>query len=684
MNKIFLSLVTCLTLLVVLVAKVPVVMGQESSAKNSAKAGDLGSYHAILIGIGGYDNFPRLKTPVLDVEELEKVLKSQYGFEDVKLLTDKTSDKPTASNILKVIRDKAQRLSEKDNLLIYYAGHGYQDDLTAAGYWIPINGKAEDTSSWVSHDQIKSLLESNKIKIKNFMLVADSCYSGNLTRSIKIVKEPDEDTRVKRILEMGMKKSREVITSGGNEPVEDGVRGSNHSLFAHYFLKALKDNNSRYMDMGTLLYEKIRPEVTRMGKQTPERSRVLSAVDEEGFFVLTKIGVAEHLKKPDLQSEVAKLKEENAKLLKEAITSKKIASEYETRLAENDVKLKEYKKAQDRLVDIEKKNNDAKKVIENQLAQRENLSSEKIAELEKEVDKIAAMQKQTERDKALLSKKESEIIDSEMKLAKLKDDIDQKEKVRVESQKLLEQREKEIKAKEKAIALLEKQSEQRAKDANEMAKQDEERAKAAARIAKAEFEKAQQAEALFKAKMEQNKELDKTKLELDSKVKEAQNLIKNIKKDTEVAAGVIARENSGDAKGRFVVIDNVVFDKQTNLMWLKDANYTSSGKNYEDAEKYVSSMSLSGFNDWHIPSNDEWRSLVGKNVKGIDNAYPEGHPFQNIVIVGNYWVSSNISGPQGINLGNGSIARLNKKNPGYLWPVRYATPEEIYKIKTQR
>src|SRR5262249_29615831 len=137
---------------------------------------NLGAYHAILIGINGYESFNRLKTPVNDVEDLADVLKNQYGFEDVVLLTDKTPDKPTASNILKTIRDKAQRMTDKDNLLIYYGGHGHLDELTSAGYWIPINGKTNDPATWISHDQIKALLETNKINVKNFLLVADSCY----------------------------------------------------------------------------------------------------------------------------------------------------------------------------------------------------------------------------------------------------------------------------------------------------------------------------------------------------------------------------------------------------------------------------------------------------------------------------------------------------------------------------
>src|SRR5690348_3297765 len=81
--------------------------GKRTTAAKDVKqtSDNLGAYHAILIGINGYESFNGLKTPVKDVEDLAEVLKNEYGFEDVTLLTDKTADKPTASNILRTIRD---------------------------------------------------------------------------------------------------------------------------------------------------------------------------------------------------------------------------------------------------------------------------------------------------------------------------------------------------------------------------------------------------------------------------------------------------------------------------------------------------------------------------------------------------------------------------------------------------
>jgi uncharacterized caspase-like protein len=657
---------------------------------------NLGTYHAILIGINNYESFNKLKTPEKDVQALATILKGDYGFEEVTLLTDKTSDKPTATNILRVIREKAQRLTDNDNLLIYYAGHGQQDELTAAGYWIPINGKVDDPSSWISHDQIKSLLETNKIKVKNFLLIADSCYSGQMTRSIEIQKGLKDEGGIQKLLERGAKKSREVITSGGNEPVEDGVIGSDHSLFAHYLIKALKDNQNRYIDAGTLLYESVRPEVVKRGKQVPERSRVNSAVDENGVFVMTKIGIAERVKKPDFSEEVARLNKENETLKSELVRQKEKQKDYENKLVELNSKQSQLLSDKSKLDEIDKKNKDDELRLKAVLKEKDKMSLDKLAELDKEKSRIENLNKQILQDRNGLKSKEKLLADAESQLQKTKSELAVKTEEQKQSLALLEQKKKEIAEKEKFLNQKLKEEEERAKVA-ELKRKEFEKNVAAAEIKKKQIDENVAVAEKKKKLIDENvavaekkkKQIDEnvaaatdTQKKIEQQILAAEETKKRLDKDAQVVAGVIADyKNEGDAKGRFVVFGNIVFDKETNLMWLKDANYANVGKDYEDAEKYVNGLSVAGYGEWHIPTIDEWRSLIPKDVKGVEKAFPEGHPFSNVVLVGNYWAASTITGSQGINLGNGSLMRWSKNKTGYLWPVRYATPDEVLKLR---
>ena len=78
-----------------------------------------GMNHALLIGINGYQDWPKLSSPVNDVQAIAKILTDKYDFkkENVTLMTDSTSQKPTLINILTVLEGYMNNLSSKDNFL---------------------------------------------------------------------------------------------------------------------------------------------------------------------------------------------------------------------------------------------------------------------------------------------------------------------------------------------------------------------------------------------------------------------------------------------------------------------------------------------------------------------------------------------------------------------------------------
>ena len=109
-----------------------------------------------------------------------------------------------------------------------------------------------------------------KNKAKNILLMADSCFSGALTRGIALANEREISSNA---LDLFMKtKSRIVISSGGLKPVLDGG-GGNHSIFARMLLNALNINNEPITSFD--LYNKINKKITDQAliynvEQTPE------------------------------------------------------------------------------------------------------------------------------------------------------------------------------------------------------------------------------------------------------------------------------------------------------------------------------------------------------------------------------------------------------------------------------
>lgn len=194
-----------------------------------------GQYHALVIGNDHYRQWVPLNTAIADANAVSTLLKDRYGFQ-VTLLKD-----ATRKDILKALNELRKKLTERDQLLIYYAGHGFLEPSIDRGYWIPVEGDLQDNSEWIEFPAVTDLLQL--IPAKQVLVVADSCFAGKLTRSAlgHMGTESVDQNRQGLLKELGNRKIRTALTSGGAKPVlDDG--GAGHSVFATAFLKVLTDN----------------------------------------------------------------------------------------------------------------------------------------------------------------------------------------------------------------------------------------------------------------------------------------------------------------------------------------------------------------------------------------------------------------------------------------------------------
>jgi hypothetical protein len=248
-----------------------------AAAPSSASGGiaelDFGRFTALVIGNDKYQNgLPKLKTAVGDAVAVAQVLKKAYGFK-VTLLTN-----ATRAQMLAAMNQLRQTLTWDDNLLIYYAGHGSFDASGDEGYWLPVDARPQDPTNWISNADITTMLKA--IQARHIIVVADSCYSGSLSRSAFT------DIRDTKYLErIVQKKARTVMTSGGLEPVAD-AGGAGHSVFASAFLAVL-DSNTGVMDAQTF-FERVRKPVILNTPQTPEYSNLRAAGHDGGDFVFKR------------------------------------------------------------------------------------------------------------------------------------------------------------------------------------------------------------------------------------------------------------------------------------------------------------------------------------------------------------------------------------------------------------
>jgi len=243
-----------------------------SVAKTSIPDLDYGDYYALVIGNNRYQNLRDLRSAVDDAKAISSLLEIDYGF-NVELL-----ENATRKDILQSLKRLRETARAKDNVLIYYAGHGSLDQAADEGYWLPVDAERDDDSNWLLTDRVTSQVKA--MKAKHVMVVADSCFSGTITRAIKIEQRTPE-----WLSEIVKKKARTALTSGGLEPVLDTGSG-NHSAFAHAFISLLEENNG-VLD-ASQLFSQLRPKVMVNSTQTPQYGKIHMAGDDGGDFLFVR------------------------------------------------------------------------------------------------------------------------------------------------------------------------------------------------------------------------------------------------------------------------------------------------------------------------------------------------------------------------------------------------------------
>jgi hypothetical protein len=259
-------------------------------------ADEFGGYHAVLIGIDGYEHWPTLRFAEQDARDIGDLLQSSYGFSDQNV-TRLAGRDATRSRILGALREKLENLREDENLLIYYAGHGHLDPLTESGYWVPVDGELYDDASWIPFTTITSYLGAANVRAKNVVVITDSCYGGSLARAGPTPGSPrpsaDVGRYVARLAQLAGKRSRQVIASGGYEQVPD------QSLFAGLLKRALEENEYPAVDLELLFFSQIYPQLRVGGQQEAIMTRIVSGPDVDGQFVLVR-GQSQQAPPPEL------------------------------------------------------------------------------------------------------------------------------------------------------------------------------------------------------------------------------------------------------------------------------------------------------------------------------------------------------------------------------------------------
>ena len=230
-------------------------------------------FYALIVGVNEYPDpgITSLDNPVRDAAKLAKVLVDKYTFDarDVIFLRN-----PSRGQLIDELDKLTRRVTKNDNLLIFFAGHGFYDTETEFGYWLPSDASASSTGNWLANSQLRDYIAA--IKSKHTLLIADACFGGSIFKTRKAFADASDE--LNKVYE---RKSRKALTSGALTEVPD------ESVFIKYLVQRLDDNTLGYLSAEEL-FSSFKTAVMNLSPIAPQYGDIKGTGDEGGDFIFVR------------------------------------------------------------------------------------------------------------------------------------------------------------------------------------------------------------------------------------------------------------------------------------------------------------------------------------------------------------------------------------------------------------
>ncbi|MCU0443782.1 MAG: caspase family protein [Microscillaceae bacterium] len=237
-----------------------------------------GKFYALFLAVQDYKDtrIATLTHPYFDAQNLREVIVENYQFakEDTRLLKN-----PTRSDILRTLDSLTRKLTRQDNLLVFYAGHGYWDGGLETGYWLPADARKDDKANWLTNFELLNYLKN--IKARHTLLITDACFSGSIFKATaRDFGVEQADVMIQKLYDSP---SRRAMTSGSLTTVPD------QSVFIENLIKQLRKNQDFYLP-ATDLFVTIKNPIIRdsEAKVLPQYGELNLPDHQGGDFIFFK------------------------------------------------------------------------------------------------------------------------------------------------------------------------------------------------------------------------------------------------------------------------------------------------------------------------------------------------------------------------------------------------------------
>jgi hypothetical protein len=204
---------------------------------------------------------------------LKRTLEAHYSFEGANI---KVLENPNREKLYEALDELQAKLDRFDNLLVFYAGHGFWDKQLQQGYWLPTDAQTSKRSTWISNGTLRDYIGG--IPARHTLLITDACFSGGIFKSRSIFE--NASTAIETLY---LRKSRKAMTSGTLEKVPD------KSVFIDLLIRKLETNTEQYITAEEL-FSSIRKEVINNSpsNQIPQYGEIGQTGDDGGEFIFIR------------------------------------------------------------------------------------------------------------------------------------------------------------------------------------------------------------------------------------------------------------------------------------------------------------------------------------------------------------------------------------------------------------
>jgi hypothetical protein len=237
------------------------------------KISQTATYYGLIIGIDEYRDreIPDLDNTIKDAEKLYQTLLDKYQFhkENIKLIKN-----ATYADIIRSLDELAATVTPNDNLLIFYAGHGWWDAEANNGYWLPSDANRNEKTNWFRNSTLVDYLK--EINSKHTLLITDACFGGSIFKTRSAF--GSQEKAYEKLYELP---SRKAMTSGNLTEVPD------RSSFTRFLIRRLEENEETYLS-SEQLFSSFRLAVINNSDAIPQYGEIDKVGDEGGDFIFLK------------------------------------------------------------------------------------------------------------------------------------------------------------------------------------------------------------------------------------------------------------------------------------------------------------------------------------------------------------------------------------------------------------